>query len=257
MKRHSPSRTLLYLDSCQSTQDELWARWDQLAEESPEVIYTLDQRAGRGRRGRSWSAPPGCCLCLSWRVPVAQLSAEGLWALPFVGGLALAKLTRSLGAPCSLKWPNDLLWQGRKLAGVLCEARVAAWGSGDSASVPRVVMGVGLNLSPSPSALEGSVSLSERLGGGLPEPAQLAALLTQELKESFSALLQEGSASVIEAWRRDALPIGTPLKVGARVGALRGVSDRGSLLLDTPEGVVSIDSGEAELITTMQGVSET
>lgn len=246
----SPSN-LLYLARCESTQDELWSRWDQEGPHAPEALYTLDQRAGRGRLGRAWVAPAEACLCLSWRVPVGELSADELWALSFVGGLAVAQLTRALGAPCALKWPNDLLWCGRKLAGVLCEARVEG-GSSAQPSSPRVVIGVGFNLKPDPRAFTGAVSLAERLAEAAlppPEPAQLACDLLRALKLAYTLLRSKGSGALLAEWRRDSLPAGTLIKAGGRQGRLREVSDTGSLLLDTSQGLMRIDSGEVELIS--------
>ena len=239
------------LTSCESTQDELWRRWDELGERAPEALYTLDQRSGRGRLGRRWLAPAGACLCLSWRAPAAELAPNELWALSFVGGLALAELTRSLGAPCQLKWPNDLLWRGRKLAGVLCEARLPASSALSTAQAPpRVVMGIGLNLRPLPGRFEGSVSLEERLNSlaPLPDPLSLSEALLSQLRAASELLARQGSEALIEAWRRDSLPAGTRLHTAGIEGSLRRVTAQGSLLLDTPEGVVSIESGEAELI---------
>jgi len=242
---------LLYLERCESSQDELWARWSQEGEQAPEALYTLNQRAGRGRLGRAWVSPAGACLCLSWRVPKGQIQAEDLWALSFVGGVAVAQLTRALDAPCALKWPNDLLWGARKLAGVLCEARLEA-SDARARPAPRVVIGVGLNLTPSPHAFPGSVSLEERLreeGLSAPPADQLASRLLHHLQESYALLERQGSASVLSAWRRDALPLGVQLTTGQHTGALLGVSDTGSLLLDTPQGTVSIDSGEVALVS--------
>lgn len=242
---------LLKLDYCESTQDELWTRWEQQGSQAPQAIYTLDQRSGRGRRGRQWQAPAQACLCLSWRVPMNRIMVDHLWSLSFMGGVALAELMRDFGAPCFLKWPNDLLWKGKKLAGILCEARMLAQDQGNQIPNPRVVMGIGLNLTSHPQQFEQAICLQQRLqelGITAPAPDALAEVLLDKLTTHFTHLCTEGSASMMASWRRDSLPLGTKMRVAQQEGAFHGVSDTGALLLDTHQGVVSIESGEVELV---------
>lgn len=103
-------------------------------------LWTDCQTAGRGRQGRRWSSQPGDSLCLSVgrRLPAGVYTAPGL---PVAIGVALVEAVRQLGCPVSLKWPNDLLLDNRKLGGVLCEA-VSAGIAGETA----LVAGVGINL---------------------------------------------------------------------------------------------------------------
>ena len=252
------------LKRCESTQDELWALIEaeqKGAERTPDALYSLEQRAGRGRRGRAWLSPPQSCLCVSWRLPTEGLEARELWALSFVGAVAVARALRQLGAPCELKWPNDVLWRDKKLAGLLCEARVNALsalnGGQGLAPSPVVVLGLGLNLTPHPLAHERSVSLGELLSQVRAEPvacdalapAALVELLSAELWGALSLLKTQGAEAVIMAWREDSLPRGALLKSGELEGRLIEVSAQGALLLDTAQGVVSIEAGEVELVS--------
>ena len=105
-----------------------------------EVLLAEFQSAGRGRRGRAWLAPPGAgiCLSLSWTFPEAP---PELGALGLVIGVCVLRALTALGVKdLALKWPNDLLLDGRKLGGVLIELR------GESAGPACVVIGIGLNV---------------------------------------------------------------------------------------------------------------
>ena len=251
----------LELDACESTQDSLWAIDErELKGGSPlcHLLYTLDQRGGRGRRGRAWLAPPGACLCVSWRLSQEGIAQEHLWALSFAGGLAVADVVSALGVRCALKWPNDVLVAHgtghRKLAGVLCEARISALSErGDEAHTPRVMLGVGLNLTAHPEGFKGAASLSELIEGGLPSPQTLVERLSERLFEVIELLTTpsvktEGASALIAQWRAHSLPIGTPLRQADIKGSFAGVTDQGALLLDTPSGSVSIETGEVTLV---------
>lgn len=100
------------------------------------VLVAEEQTAGRGRLGRSWSAPPGAGLIFSVLLRPAGVPPTRLGWLPLLTGVAVASAVRDqTGLPASLKWPNDVLVGERKLAGILAEAH------GDA-----VVVGVGLNI---------------------------------------------------------------------------------------------------------------
>lgn len=140
---------IVVLPLARSTNDELLARargaepWPHLS-----VVATDTQTAGRGRLGRAWVAPPGTSLAVSVLLRPA-LPAAALGWLPLLTGLAVTRSLRRLGAPASLKWPNDVLIRDRKVCGILAELLPDASGA---------VVGVGVNLSlraedlPVPSA---------------------------------------------------------------------------------------------------------
>jgi BirA family transcriptional regulator, biotin operon repressor / biotin---[acetyl-CoA-carboxylase] ligase len=147
------------------------------AEGAPEgtVIVADAQRAGRGQRGRTWTAPPGAGLLLSCllRPPLPP----SRWpTLTLVGAAAVVDAVRDLtGIPARLKWPNDVLVEERKLAGVLAESVVSP--------APFIVMGLGVNVGQRaeawPPELQGrAVSLAE-LGHPVPRADLLAALLAR------------------------------------------------------------------------------
>ncbi len=197
------------------------------------VVTAAEQTAGRGRQGRAWTAPAGKALLYS---AVVRPLGERHLLLPLAVPLAVCAAAEELeaGLRCGVKWPNDVLVDGRKLAGVLIEAR------------PRdgwAVVGVGLNLAIAPDEFppelrEGATSL----GGASPTAA--AAALSRHLAEWVGA----DSSSVLEAWRqRDALR-GREVAWDGGSGVADGVDDRGYLLVVAPDGNrVALGAGEVHL----------
>lgn len=195
------------------------------------------QSAGRGRRGRTWVSPFGknIYLSITWSFDAGVAALEGL---SLAVGVALARVLRELGIEgIALKWPNDILCHGRKLAGVLLEM------TGDPAGVCQVVVGVGLNVAM-PAASERQIDqpwvdvqtlLSE---AGLPPVARnyLAAALIDELLP----LLQNYQSRGFSAYREDWLALDafadSPVELRAAdraiYGVARGVSETGALCLE-------------------------
>jgi BirA family transcriptional regulator, biotin operon repressor / biotin---[acetyl-CoA-carboxylase] ligase len=192
------------------------------------VVTTSHQTAGRGRQGRTWVAPAGrAVLCsLIVRPP------EGLLALR--GGLAVADVA---GPDARVKWPNDVLVGGRKIAGVLAEGRPQeGW----------AVLGVGLN-----AAVE-LASLPEQLrdaAGTLGRaPAEVEATLAELLAALDGWLAATPDAVADELARRDALR-DAPLRWTGGTGVGAGIDADGRLLVRTDHGVVAtLDSGEVHLL---------
>lgn len=212
------------------------------------VLATELQSAGRGRRGRSWASGLGGALTFSllWRF---EQGAAALTGLSLVVGLAVARALASLGAAdVRLKWPNDILHQGRKLGGILIEVR------GDALGPTAAVIGIGLNVRV-PAALEARidqpVSDTMRAGAGVDRNRLLAAVL-QELAELLDAFARHGFAPLEPEYRRwhalqDA-PVLVNLGDGKPVrGHARGTADDGALIVETSEGVRRFHGGEVSL----------
>ena len=196
------------------------------------------QSAGRGRRGRTWIAPfgSGIALSLSWRF------AESPPALPALGlavGVAIARALEQWGATeVGLKWPNDLLWKGRKLAGILIEV------TGESAGPTRVVIGVGLNVRMPPQvrlALAEQqaalvADLTEMLRQRLPDRNLLVASIIEHLIAVLDVFALRGFAAFAAEWRaHDALAQAAVKVVSGNesvTGIAQGVADDGALLVD-------------------------
>lgn len=203
------------------------------------IVTAGEQSAGRGRQGRSWSAPAGRALLYS--ALVRPLEQRHL-LLPLAAPLAVAEAAEALapGVQCGVKWPNDVLVGRRKLAGILIEAR------------PRdgwAVVGVGLNLcielDEFPSDLrETATSLSIESGK---RPAQVAGA-AEVLSARLGRWLEAGDSEVLAAWRgRDALR-GREVAWDGGSGVADGVDDRGYLLVVTADGDrVAVGAGEVHL----------
>ena len=173
-----PPRTI-ELERVGSTQDELRV----LAREGAPaftVVRADVQDAGRGRRGRSWHTRPGAAMLASVLLRPTRPAAE-LASLAIVGGLAAARVAQGLGVDARLRWPNDVVVSGRKLAGVLAEL----------VDGPAILLGVGMNADAGLDDLpetDGLPPTSLRLEGARPAtPSELAALLVSELRRSASA----------------------------------------------------------------------
>jgi BirA family biotin operon repressor/biotin-[acetyl-CoA-carboxylase] ligase len=198
------------------------------------VVTADEQSAGRGRQGRSWVAPPGKALLYS---AIVRPLEERHVMLPLAVPLAVCETAEELNPDleCKVKWPNDVLVEGRKLAGVLIEARPQdGW----------AVIGVGLNVSISPE--EFPPELRDRAISVF-DPAHTAPLAT--LNKHLAHWTQAEQNEVLAAWReRDGLR-GREVEWEGGSGVADGVDDRGYLVVVTPGGErIALGAGEVHLI---------
>ncbi|WP_217915544.1 biotin--[acetyl-CoA-carboxylase] ligase [Miltoncostaea marina] len=221
-----------------STNDDLTALARAGAAEGT-VVGADSQRAGRGRRGRSWLAGPGDALLVSvlLRPPVAPVDA-GL--LPVVVAVAVAE---ALGPDARIVWPNDVLVGGRKVAGILCES------SADQERVAWAVAGVGVNVRAAP-ALDDARWTPGALADAGPPPARadLLVALLAALGRRYREWIDAGPAPLLRACAaRDALAgaVVTVSLPGEEVaGTCAGTDDLGRLRLLTAAGERLLGSGE-------------
>lgn len=270
---------------CASTQDELWA-----ASKSVCAIATTHQTTGRGRRGRSWISAPHTGLAVSWRAPTAGIRIESLPLLSLAAGVALhrwsarfisAYATRqtlagtstdqsseTISRELSLKWPNDLLYRGEKLGGILCEGRLSSQRAGEGKwaeerGAPEVLIGIGVNLTEAPD-LSHLVELQQRVT----PPTHLNAVLSShgappltlsELCDEVPTLigelniaverLRESPSELLSSWAQRSIPLGTRLSAQDKIGSYRGINERGALLLDIEGTLCTVEAGEVHLIS--------
>ncbi|MDC8760617.1 biotin--[acetyl-CoA-carboxylase] ligase [Janthinobacterium fluminis] len=227
-----------------STNADLLARAATLP--GPLLRIALQQTAGRGRAGRPWLSASGATLMFSLAWPFKG-PLQQLVGLPLAVGVALAETLAALSVPVQLKWPNDLIKDGSKLAGILVETQAGADG--------RIwaVSGVGLNLLM-PDALEHAIGRSV---AAVPWLAQMDrnALMAQLLSRLAAALAEfddTGFAAFSARWNRLHAHQGQEVNIldaGQVVqrGVAAGVDDSGRLLLDTARGRVEILSGDVSL----------
>jgi BirA family biotin operon repressor/biotin-[acetyl-CoA-carboxylase] ligase len=198
---------------------------------APEWTAVLADRqtGGRGREGRTWQSPAGG-LYLS---VLLRPRAEPVSLLPLAAGVAVAEAVAGFGVACQLKWPNDVLASGRKLAGILAEA------TSGGAGVEWVVLGIGVNVALDASTLpaelrDGVTSLRAEGARGAGSDAVAVAILAR-LAVWYDAL-REGPSRVAAAWRERAIPWwGSLVEVRSGTALLRGtlaaVDDEGALVI--------------------------
>lgn len=228
-----------------STNADLLARVPQLSQ--PVLRWALSQTAGRGRAGRQWLAPENSALTfsLAWRL---RIPLHALSGLSLAVGVALSRALSQLGISTKLKWPNDLLRDGAKLAGVLIETaidrqdRQAIW----------VVIGVGLNLKQ-------SQHLSTQLAREVADVSDVVvdreywmAVFLAELGSMLTAFEQAGFAPFVDEWNARDAYAGNEVVIldqGRELhhGRAAGVDANGCLQLDTPHGRVIVAAGDVSL----------
>ncbi|KEA63441.1 Biotin--protein ligase [Marinobacterium lacunae] len=203
------------------------------------------QSQGRGRRGREWVSPYAANLCfsLAWRFSAGLAALEGL---SLSVGLALREGLQRLGVDdVQLKWPNDLLSQGRKLGGILVEI------SGDAAGECEVVIGVGINVSMPAAQLEqiGQPCIDVAgLVSGHPGRNVLLATLVESLLQTLDRFECQGFAVMKDQWQQANAHRDAPVRLisGSHEveGICRGVDDRGALLLESDGRLQAYYGGE-------------
>ena len=205
------------------------------------AVLARRQERGRGREGRTWISTPGnlfLSVLLRPRGP-----AHGMWSLLAAAALwdTIAPLLPDRSA-LRLKWPNDVLLNGRKLGGILLDSAANAAGGLD-----WLVIGFGVNLAVAPEVPGRAVAALAETAPP-PPPEQVATSLLARLDHWREVCERDGFAAIRAAWLERAQPLGTPLtlKVGEREyrGDFAGVSDDGSLLLLTGGRVQRFVAGE-------------
>lgn len=211
---------------CASTNAVLLARAEAGAAGGT-VIVAERQTAGRGRQGRAWLSSPGDSLTFSllWRFPPRTAPA----GLSLAVGLAVAEAIQKVGAGrTALKWPNDLLKDGRKLGGILIELVPG--------SPHAAVIGIGLNLRL-PTGMPVELAAQSAALDGACDPNALLAAVLVELLAVLATFAAGGFAPLRDAWTTRHAFENAPIRllsdfVPPRTGICRGVADDGALLLE-------------------------
>jgi BirA family transcriptional regulator, biotin operon repressor / biotin---[acetyl-CoA-carboxylase] ligase len=194
------------------------------------VVTAAEQSAGRGRQGRTWTAPPGRALLYS---AVVRPLEERHLMLPLAAPLAVCEAAEELrpGIECGVKWPNDVHLEGRKLAGVLIEARPQdGW----------AVVGIGLNLTISPEEFppelrETAISLGVEMA-------------PQVLSRHLAHWVEADAESVLAEWRKRDVLIGREVSWDGGSGIADGVDERGYLLVVAADGDrIALGAGEVHI----------
>ncbi|MEL6267146.1 MAG: biotin--[acetyl-CoA-carboxylase] ligase [Pseudomonadota bacterium] len=207
--------------------------------EAPLWVVAGRQTAGRARRGRTWSPTEGALYASLLTRPGA--TAEGAALASFAAALAVGDLVATLapGAGIAFKWPNDVLMEGAKIAGILLES------SGRGAAVDWLVIGIGVNLVAAPDAAEirpggATPGAIAALGGRRATPGEALAILDAALDRHLDRLAREGFAPIRRDWLARAARLGQTIGAGLATGRLDGVFEdvdlNGAVVLRTPDG---------------------
>lgn len=238
-----PSRySLVSLDTVGSTNDEA----KRLAADGAAdltIVWAKEQTAGKGRLSRSWTSEPGnlySSVIIRPGKPVSEAAQAG-----FLPALAVADLLRTSveSVDVRLKWPNDVLLNGKKIAGILVEAGPVVNGQPEF-----LIVGCGVNLAHYPDDTRFPAgSIIGETGLAIPPEAALEAYCLA-FEDWYQRWLSNGYAPLRQAWLVDAHEIGDTLNVelgGKRTeGQFAGMSDDGALLLKTEDGVRTISAGD-------------
>ncbi|MEO6774721.1 MAG: biotin--[acetyl-CoA-carboxylase] ligase [Kofleriaceae bacterium] len=225
------------LESCASTNDEA-ARYARAGASHGTLVIAGRQEAGRGREGRAWASPSGglyLSAVMRPRLPLADVPP-----ITLAIGIAVCDAARAFGAEAALKWPNDVLVGGKKLAGVLVETQ------SQGGRLDSVIVGIGVNL------------------GGVPEAVAAHAIALQVEREAFIAELVVqierwvdryvacGLDAIVPSWQQRMAPglsARAMIDGAALCGELAGIDLDGALLLRDGAGTVHrVRSGDIEVI---------
>ncbi len=236
-------RKTIYLEVVKSTMDEAHRLASQGWEEGV-IVAAGRQTHGRGRKGRKWvSDPGGLYFSIILRPPKKVLGI-----LPLTLGIAVARgIEDAVEVNIGLKWPNDLLVEGKKLGGILCEAH-------GGKEIEHVVAGVGINVLNKPP--RGGTSLL-LLSGKVDVPFLICELVSR-IDRAYHMVRKGESDRLLDDWKNKSVTLGRRVKAylpgGREVSGLAvGISDNGELLLDVGDRTVALNSADVS-ISDLEGV---
>lgn len=241
-------RSVHYFDAVESTNA---TAFKLAADGAPhgELVIAESQTSGRGRRGRTWSSPPGVNLYVS-AILRPELPPQRAPELTLVAAVALAETLREAGvAQAAIKWPNDVQIAGKKVAGILTEL------SAEPERVHFVILGIGVNLiarlqdfPPDVAAL--ATTVAQARGGPVPRALFAGALFTR-LEEWLDRHALEGFAPVRNAWKALSSTLGQEVLVKSERAEFRAfaedIDEAGALVVRRDDGTVErVIAGDVE-----------
>ena len=240
-------RRIRWLESTDSTNDVAARLAESGAEEGTMVVAEM-QTAGRGRHGRAWFSPPGAGLYASMILrPASDAPAHASPAalLTLASGVAIAEAVRvATGLPARIKWPNDVLIGGRKVAGILAEAVM------QGGALQFVVLGFGVNLREAsyPPDIASRATSIEAETTRRPDRALILAEIVARMGERYADLRAGRFDAILGAWRTLASLSGAPIEWDSPSGVVRGraedIDRDGALLVRIDARLERIVAGE-------------
>ena len=213
------------------------------------IVVAEEQQLGRGRLARGWFSPygKGVWFSLILRPPFAPQDAPKCTLLAAVA--VTRALRRTTGLECKIKWPNDILWQNKKLVGILTEM------SAEMDAINYVVIGMGINVNIHegdfpPELKDIAVSLAQAAGVEFSRVAVLQAVL-EELETLYQEALDSGFAPVLDAWRSLSATLGQDVRVIGLKSEFEGVAqdidEDGALLVESADGLKRVLAGDVSI----------
>jgi BirA family biotin operon repressor/biotin-[acetyl-CoA-carboxylase] ligase len=238
--------TMVYRDSASSTQDIAISLAEKEGAHGA-VVIAEQQSGGRGRMKRKWASPRGGIWISVVLMPAIPTATSTM--LPFVAALAVCDAIReATGLRATLKWPNDVMINEKKVAGILLDL------SAEAETVNYAVIGIGVNANVEPSKIrvdrEGRPAITSIRGelGQDVNRLRLTALLLEKLEHFYMMLEGKGAQPIIAEWRRRSYMMGKDVTViqqgKERKGVAVDINDDGSLKVETDEGEISVVSGD-------------
>jgi len=236
---------LIYLSETASTNDVA----KQLARQEAApgtVVLAGHQTHGKGRLGRRWISPPDVNLYFSI-VLRPNVSPSKAAVATLVVAVAIVKAIREVaGIPATIKWPNDILCQGRKLVGILTEM------SADMDRVHHIVVGIGINCNSDLTSLSNhllapatSITLET---GTIVARDQLLCCCLEQLEKYYSIWIEQGFASIVDEWKRHSETLGKRIKVLVDDQIVEGTAvdldQNGNLILNRENEIIRIIAGD-------------
>jgi BirA family biotin operon repressor/biotin-[acetyl-CoA-carboxylase] ligase len=229
--------TIHRLETCVSTNDEAKNRAREGAPEGT-VVIAEEQTGGRATKGRRWFSPRGAGLYVS--VVLRPGMDVSLSLLPMAAGLAAREaVERTTGVPVKMRWPNDIVWEGKKLGGILCESGLSGF------QLRYAIVGVGLNLNQNendfPEDLRPLAGSLLQAAGGIIDRETLFGAFLEELEAAVAPLVEKRPSDVVEDFlRHSEAGLGDSITVqtvsGGVSGSFEGLDPDGAIRVFTPGG---------------------
>ncbi|MDZ7360353.1 MAG: biotin--[acetyl-CoA-carboxylase] ligase [candidate division KSB1 bacterium] len=248
-------KRLIVFNRITSTNDFL-KRLARRGAEAGTLVLADQQTAGRGRLGRPWQSPPGVGLWLSFILrPTVPLALIG--ALPLAISVVVAETLSTIsGEAFTVKWPNDILWQQRKICGILCEAQISPMTG--SNRLDYVIAGIGININQQPKDFNlewrtPAVSLA-MIAGRLLDRQKIFVELVRQLDKDLFGNLSQNIPTLLLRWRSRCSDLGKRLHLchaqETVAGIFEDIGAGGELILLLPDGEhKAYSAGEVSVAT--------
>lgn len=239
---------ILYHEETRSTNEDAKAAADAGAPDGT-LVVTEFQGTGHGRLARGWFCPKGEGVLFSVILRPTSFLPQEAPKCTLLAAVAVARAIRSLGLDVGIKWPNDILADGRKLVGILTEM------SAEMERIHYIVIGIGINVNITadeftPDIQDTATSLAI-LAGHTIDRRQLLAAILREMETLYRAVQNEGFAPVFAAWRELSVTLGQDVRVlgvgESFEGRAADIDETGALLVDTSEGRRRVLAGDVSI----------